>query len=127
MKLAYRDEIKRVQTGEVNPVYFLNGNDFYLQDYFVQGVEKALKTQYGAISKVSLIPTSSETSGILNDLQTIPMFPEPILFVIRNPSVFKGKAQADLLDYCKSPNSNNYLILIVDEIDSSKKLSTTTL
>ena len=33
MKLAYRDEIKRVQTGEVNPVYFLNGNDFYLQDY----------------------------------------------------------------------------------------------
>ena len=123
MKLAYRDEIKRVQTGEVNPVYFLNGNDFYLQDYFVQGVEKALKTKYGAISKVSLIPTSGETSGILNDLQTIPMFPEPILFVIRNPSVFKGKAQTDLLDYCKSPNSNNYLILIVDEIDSSKKLN----
>ena len=123
MKLDYRDVVKRVQTGEVNPVYFLNGNDFYLQDYFVLQVENALQTKYGTISKVSLMPTSGETSGILNDLQTIPMFPEPILFIIRNPLVFKGKAQTDLLDYCKSPNSNNYLILIADEIDGRKKLN----
>ncbi|MDP6397126.1 MAG: DNA polymerase III subunit delta [Candidatus Marinimicrobia bacterium] len=123
MKLDYRDVVKRVQMGEVNPVYFLNGNDFYLQDYFVLQVENALQTKYGTISKVSLMPTSGETSGILNDLQTIPMFPEPILFIIRNPLVFKGKAQTDLLDYCKSPNSNNFLILITDEIDGRKKLN----
>lgn len=123
MKLDYRDVIKNIQSGKVEPVYFLNGNDFYLQDYFVQRVEKSLKLKNDSFAKVSLMPTTGETAGILQDLQTIPLFPEPKLFVIRNPSVFIDKARKELLDYCESPNSSNYLILIIDDYDWRKELN----
>ncbi|MFQ6607285.1 MAG: DNA polymerase III subunit delta [Fidelibacterota bacterium] len=123
MKFGYREMIKEIQSGDVKPVYFLNGSDFYMQNYFVQEVEKSLESRFGSLSKVSLIPSVRDVADILQDLQSIPLFPEPKLYIIRNPSVFRDSSRRELLAYCRSPKSDNFLILIIDEVDRRKKLN----
>ena len=121
MKMNYKNAIEMIKAGNVSPVYFLNGDDFFKQDYFIKHVEKYF-SQGKPINKVVLIPEVTDYTTILAELTSVSLFAETKLFILRNPTQIKGNKRKELLAYCKSPNQGNCLIIIIDKYDARSKL-----
>ena len=110
------EAIPSIRSGKIAPVYLLNGNDFFLQKYFVDEVDSVL-SKNGQFEKYHYISDIDDFQLILNELYSVPLFPQKKLIIYRNPTAKKKKAMNELLAYCKDPNQNNCLILIIDKFD----------
>ncbi|MEE9166291.1 MAG: DNA polymerase III subunit delta [Candidatus Neomarinimicrobiota bacterium] len=115
------EAVKTVKSGRIDPVYFLNGDDFFLQHFFIQELEKTLKKESDP-EKLYLDPDEGDYPSILMELNTVSMFPEPKLFILRNPGTIAGKNRKEFLDYCRSPNRDNCLVIVIDKYDPRVKL-----
>ncbi|MFQ6673893.1 MAG: DNA polymerase III subunit delta [Fidelibacterota bacterium] len=122
MKKEYLATIRRIRDGNVDAVYFLEGNDFFLQDYFVKEVEKALRKK-GQLERLFLVPEAGDYVRILEELNSVPLFRQPKLLVLRNPVQIKGTNLEELLTYCVSPNPDNCLIILMEKADFKRKLN----
>lgn len=111
-----------VKSGKIEPVYFLNGDDFFLQHFFIDEVEKGLKKKKSKPERVYLVPEVDDHDAILRELDAVSLFPQPKLFVLQNPVRITGKNREELLSYCQSPNPDNCLVIIIDKYDPRGKL-----
>jgi len=121
MKKDLQETIRIIQSGKLDPVYFLNGDDFFLQNYFIDIVEKAM-AKTAEPERIYMIPEPGAYDQIIREINGISLFPQPKLFVLQNPTQIKGKNREELLDYCHSPNLDNCLIIIFDKFDPQKKI-----
>jgi len=115
------EAIPSIKSGKIEPVYLLNGNDFFLQKYVVDELESVL-SKNGQIEKYHYISDIDDFQLILNELYSAPLFPQQKLIIYRNPTAKKKKAMDELLTYCKKPNQDNCLIIIVDKFDQKSVL-----
>lgn len=115
------DVVKSFRPGKIDPIYFLNGDDFFLQTYFVGQLEKIMgKT--GKPERIYLVPEVADYPAVLRQLNEVSLFPQPKLFVLQNPVQIRGKTREELLAYCRSPNRDNCLVIIIDKFDPNIKL-----
>lgn len=121
MKKNYRETVNSIQAGKIDQVYFLNGDDFFLQNYFIKEVEKAL-AKTAQPERIFLVPEAGEYGRVVQELNSISLFPQPRLFVLYNPIQIKGKNREELLAYCKSPNPDNCLVIVIDKYDPQRKI-----
>ena len=102
--------------GKLEPVYFLNGNDYFLQSLFVDEVMAAL-TKDEAPEKSYFSAESVDYTAVVTDLFSGSLFGGKKLVVLHNPTRMSGKTKDDFFDYCRQPNSDNSLIVILDKVD----------
>lgn len=121
MKKYIQETVRSVRSGVLDPVYFLNGDDFFLQTYFIEAVENAM-SKIATPERIFLVPEPGGYDDFILQLHSIPLFPQPKLFVLQNPAQIKGKNREELLTYCHSPNPDNCLIIIFDKYDPQNKL-----
>lgn len=112
MKL--REAINDIKTGVVHPVYFLKGNDHFLQNFFIDELAKNLFDNQNE-NRMLMLPDEMSGKEIIDQLTTIDLFSEKKLFILRDPQKLKGKASLDLIALCKDSINNHFIVLISDD------------
>ena len=112
MKL--REAINYIKTGVLHPVYFLKGNDHFLQNFLIDELAKEIFDNQSQI-RILMLPDEMSGKQIVDRLTNIDLFSERKLFILRDPQKLKGKASSDLISLCENSIDNHFIVLINDD------------
>ncbi|MBC8216010.1 MAG: DNA polymerase III subunit delta [Candidatus Marinimicrobia bacterium] len=118
MEQEIKTVIRAIENGDIRPVYFLEGDDQFIQQIFIKKLEKAFFGE-AVVNRTLLTPEEMGGKEIIDRLIETDLFSSKKLFILQNPHVLREKAQKEMLAYCNSP-IHNHCLIIVNE-DSSKK------
>tara|TARA_Y100001970_G_scaffold111315_1_gene138976 strand:+ start:13867 stop:14841 length:975 start_codon:yes stop_codon:yes gene_type:complete len=111
--IELKNAIRSVQNNNIKPIYFLRGDDHFLQNFFIEKVCNSLFLEEN-INKCFLTPNEMSGKEIIDSLLFSDLFSTKKLFILRDPQQIKGKPAKDLLNYCSNPNPNHFLVLVND-------------
>ncbi|MEA1986905.1 MAG: DNA polymerase III subunit delta [Candidatus Marinimicrobia bacterium] len=114
----YFQEIKKMDNGNLQPVYFLFGDDFYLQNNFIDQVTKSYRKKVGEIDREIVYSKSIDISELQNMLYSISMFQKPQLIIIKDIKKLKNNSKKLVLKYLNDPVKDKILVLVSPEIDN---------
>lgn len=103
----------------VRPIYILKGNDYFLQNFFINYLTKII-FKSGAIEKFFLSVDEMSGKEIIDKIISQDLFTTKKVFILRNPQKLKGKANLELIKLCSKPIENHVLVLILDGWSNSK-------
>ena len=102
--------LRDVKKGNIDPVYFLLGGDYYLQNLIINEISKTIFKEIKQ-DKTFLFPDEMKSEDIINKITQNDLFSSKKLLVIRNPGSLRNKARLDFLSYCKNPMINNLSLI----------------
>ncbi len=114
MEVDFRKTIDSLKSGNHEPVYFLKGDDRYLQRFFVSTVENSIFTD-GDTNTFRLNPVEMGHQEIIDRINYVDLFASKSVYVLQQSQLVKGNQRKLLLEYCKSPIHTNCLIILHDE------------
>ena len=114
--VSFRETIISIRDKIIDPIYFLNGDDHYIQALFVEELMTSMSFDE-TVEKHFIAAESADYTSVVTDLYSDSLFGVKKLYVLHNPTRISGKAKDDLFRYCSTPNLNNCLILILDKVD----------
>lgn len=106
-----------IEKGDLQQVYFLMGDDYFLHDYLIRKLEKTLFGDESAHREI-LIPEDMGQLEIIDRLTQPDLFSTKKLFVLRNPQLIQNKYRDELLQFCHRPTPNHYLVIVMDDFYS---------
>ena len=120
--IEFKNAIRLIQKNDILPVYYLKGEDQFLQTFFI---EKLCNVIFSGndIDKSLLTPNEMSGKEILERILSSDLFSAKKLFILRDPQQLKGKAGKDLLDYCSKPVPEHFLVLINDHYMDNSSFS----
>lgn len=110
----FEKRTRLMKTNGPKSLYFLMGNDHFLQRFFIEEVASVI---FGndKVEKQILIPDEMSGRQILEELNTSDLFMSRKLFILRNPITLHKKYKDELLEYCRKPIETHCLIIVMDE------------
>ena len=120
--IEIKNAIKLIQNNKIDNVFYLKGEDQFLQNFFIQKLCDLIFIDNN-ISKVFLTPNEMSGKEIINHILYTDLFNSKKLFILRDPQQLKGKAAKDLLNYCSQPISTHFLVLINDNFMDNSAFS----
>ncbi len=102
--------IRKIIQNEIAPVYFLNGNDGYLQEFFIGELAKVFLKDVGYKTFISL--DDDKEQDLLGELSALSLFEEKRIIVVRQIRKMTNKGKSEMLSYFLSPNPSNCVLLI---------------
>jgi len=112
----FRTAIRSIQDGTVEPVVFLKGNDYYLQSFLFDQLAEQI-SQDGHVEKTILLPEEMSGREIVDQLTKTDLFSQKKIFILRNPRALRDPYRRELLEYCRQPLPEHYLVVIVDDFN----------
>ena len=112
--MKVKEALKAISLGFPHPVFFLKGDDQFLQQFFIKKVLKIFFKD-SVYTKTLMLPDDMSGKEIIENLTITDLFETHKLFIIRDPQRILGKSSADLLEICKNPNPNHLIFLIMDD------------
>ena len=106
----YNNAIQLIKDGNIEPLYFLIGEDQFLQKFFVDQLEIEL-SKIEVIDKIIMTVDELGSKEVINKINESDLFSSRKIIVLRNPNLLRGKTRDELLDYCSSPNINKFVVL----------------
>ena len=116
------DILRAIQAGNIEPVYFLLGEEYYLQHLIIEHIGKAIFGK-SKQNKTLLLPDELSNKEIIDRLTQTDLFSSKKLFILRNPAALRNKYREELLDYCRNPLQNHNLIIIEDDYGDRKAMT----
>jgi len=113
MIMQFKNIIKEIDNGRIQQIYFLKGEDQYLQIFFINRLLFEI-TKKNKVEKNYLSPNEYSSKEIIDIILSNNLFSDNKLLVIRDPQQLKGKSSKELLEYCSSPKEGNFLVMIND-------------
>ena len=120
--IKIKNAIRLIQNNKINNVYYLKGEDQFLQNFFIEKLCDSIFIDSN-ISKVLLTPNEMSGKDIIENILYTDLFNSKKLFILRDPQQLKGKAAKDLLSYCSQPVPNHFLVLINDNFMDNSSFS----
>jgi len=111
--IEIKNAIRLIQKNKINNVFYLKGDDQFLQNFFIQKLCDFIFLDNN-VSKVLLTPNEMSGKEIIEQILYTDLFNSNKLFILRDPQQLKGKAAKDLLNYCTHPIPTHFLVLIND-------------
>ena len=111
--IEIKNAIRLIQKNKINNVFYLKGDDQFLQNFFIQKLCDFIFLDNN-VSKVLLTPNEMSGKEIIEQILYTDLFNSNKLFILRDPQQLKGKAAKDLLNYCIHPIPAHFLVLIND-------------
>ena len=96
------------------------GDDQFLQSFFINQLETEL-TKAASIYKIILSVEEFGSKEIISKINESDLFSSRKIIILRSPNSLRGKTRDELLEYCLSPSSDKYLVLIQDEFSLKNK------
>ena len=109
----FKSALSHLKKGNIGNVYFLKGEDQFLQNFFIEKLYDAIFIKTKGIKEFL---TLNEFSGkeIIDKLISSDLFGTKKLFILKDPQQIKGKVVEELISYCQDPLKNHFLVLIND-------------
>lgn len=99
----------------LQPVYYLYGEEMYLQDRFLSEVYSLFEKRYNdQWAKYMYHINEAESEQILGELVSQSLFDEPKVMVIKEITELSASGKAALVDYVRNPDQNIVLVLMKD-------------
>ena len=117
-------EIKKINNDNFDKIYYLIGEDHFLQNFFIKKIKKSIP-QNNSMEKLFFIGGFDSSESIIQSLYATDIFQSKKLIILRNPNGLKGKSREELLNYVQKPIKENILILTQDEYSIKNKLINT--
>ena len=117
-------EIKKINNDNFDNIYYLIGEDHFLQNFFIKKIKKSIP-QNNSMEKLFFIGGFDPSESIIQSLYATDIFQSKKLIILRNPNGLKGKSREELLNYVQKPIKENILILTQDEYSIKNKLINT--
>ncbi len=118
-------DLKKRLSIEILPVYFLKGQDAYVKDVAF-GVLKELLDKDFADMNLTVFEDSSDMAGVVQTLNTVPVFDERRLVIVKSSDGLDDAGKNALEAYLNNPSGFSVLAFSDDSIareDFSKKAS----
>lgn len=119
--IKIKDILTELKKDVVRPLYYIKGPDYFLQNFFINYLTNTI-FKGGNVDKIILLPDEMNGSEIIHRLTSQDLFSAKKLFILRSPQKIKGKANSELVNFCKNPVLNHVLVLISDDWSSSATL-----
>ena len=112
--MKIKEAIASLKKDMIYPIYLLKGNDYFLQNFFI---EKLSEEYFGSskVEKVLMLPDDMSGKEIIDRITTTDLFSTKKIFIIRDPQKVKGKASNDLANFCKNPVADCVTIFLNDD------------
>ena len=112
--MKIKEAIAGLKKDMIYPIYFLKGNDHFLQNFFI---ERLSEEYFGSskIEKVLMLPDDMSGKEIVDRITTTDLFSTKKIFIIRDPQKIKGKASIDLANFCKNPVADCVTVFLNDD------------
>ena len=114
-------EIKKINNDKFDNIYYLVGEDHFLQNFFIKKIKKSI-LQNNSVEKLFFIGGFDQSETIIQSLYATDIFQSKKLIILRNPNGLRGKSRDELLNYIQKPIKENILILTQDEFSIKNKL-----
>ncbi len=109
--------MRKIQAGKIDPVYLLQGDDQYLQQFFIKQVEKAF-FENRTVDRQILIPDELSSREMVESLSKTDLFSSHRLFIMRAAHQIQVPYRKRLLEYCSNPVDNHCVIIVHDDYRS---------
>lgn len=119
--IKIKDILNELKRGVLRPLYFIKGPDYFLQNFFINYLTDTFFKDSNE-DKIILLPDEMSGSEIIHRLTSQDLFSSKKLFILRSPQSIKGKANSELINFCKNPVPNHILVLVSDDWSSSATL-----
>ena len=116
----FNNSIQHIKNKRIDSIYFLMGDDQFLQSFFINQLETEL-TKVASIDKIILSVEEFGSKEIISKINESDLFSSRKIIILRSPNSLRGKTRDELLEYCLSPSSDKYLVLIQDEFSLKNK------
>ena len=116
--IKIKDILTELKKDVVRPLYYIKGPDYFLQNFFINYLTNTIFKDSN-VDKIILLPDEMNGSEIIHRLTSQDLFSAKKLFILRSPQKIKGKANSELVNFCKNPVLNHVLVLISDDWSSS--------
>lgn len=126
-----KDDIKN---GKIRSLYLFYGPEEYLKKYYMESIEKiCIKEDLAALNKV-VMEGKVDTRSIVETCETLPVFSDKKLVIVRNSGLFKTKKKSgdegkkpkpsedELLNYLQNIPSHVCLVFYEEEVDKRLKI-----
>lgn len=117
----FNNSIQLIKNKKIDSIYFLMGEDQFLQSFFINQLETEL-SKVASIDKIILSVEEYGSKEIISKINQSDLFSSRKIIILRSPNSLRGKTRDELLDYCFNPSSDKYLVLIQDEFSLKNKL-----
>ena len=119
MSYSVGKAIREINSNKISHSYFLSGNDYFLQNFFI----KRLTLKLNDISSPKYLNFDEENDRnlLLNELENLSLFSNKGLYVIRNFNKISPNLKNTIIEYISKPNSDNIIIFVSDDFYSKNK------
>jgi len=118
MSQSIQAALQQIDSGNILPVYLLQGEDQFLQQFVVQKIESVFFTD-APIDKTYLLPDEMGGNEILDRINATDLFNSKKLFILRDPQRIRSNHRNEFLDYCSNPIATNCLVIMLEEYRES--------
>ena len=122
MSISVGKAIRELNSNKISPSYFLSGNDYFLQKFFIKRLmmkfDNTLKPKYLNFTE------EDDRKFLLGEIENISLFSNKGIYIIRNFNKVSSKIKDVLIDYINRPLSDNILIFISEDFYAKNKFLT---
>ena len=111
--------LKRVLAKEIAPIHAFFGEDYFFQDLILDGISDIVLSE-SEKKNIFIMGVDSE-EDFLNLFNSNSLFSQQSVIVIKNAKKIKPKFYDEIIDYCKNPSLDNYVVFIFNDPYSSNK------
>ncbi len=113
----HEQAVRRIKSGNLSPLYFLYGNDYYLRDSALQAIREAMSAK-GIVYEYSFYNAAELDAGELQNLLFgTSLFQSTKCSLISNVKALLPSARKILNNYLKNFDQGNVLVLSADEYE----------
>ena len=113
--------MNKITKGENDSSYFLLGNDYFLQNFFLTKIKENSNSRTNV--DYFYLNNQSDLEMFFNSLSSMSLFTNENIFIIKNFNRLSSLSQNMLDKYLNNADKNNTLIFILDEFMIKNKFS----
>lgn len=118
-KITIDQVFSRIEISDFAPVYFLSGDDIYIQDFLINHISKSYLKNSGR--KVLYSIGDDKYQSLIEELYSISLFDDRRLIVVSQVQKMAQKGRGELLKYLSNPTSEICLIIVSDNYYDKNK------
>lgn len=133
LTVTLADVFNDVQTGQLYPIYFVQGQDQYLINLVREKFLTIIHPDDRALNLAQFDLTEVPLSLAIDDAKSVPFFGNQRVVILDNPYFLTGERQKsnlehhveDLVDYIKKPEPQTTVVIFApyDKLDNRKKVT----
>ena len=104
---------------KIDSIYFLSGDDYFLQKFFVKNLNKKFNEKH--FPRYFNFEEEMDVNLFLEEISSISLFSKKDIFVIRNLSRISKKSKDEILTYLNNPKIDLITIFISNDFYSKNK------